>query len=123
MKRMTVRKNTAKRNTNKWTISSLLVLVILLSGGIYYYSTTQTNNEENVIETSTIDTGNIILSATGLGTLIPSEEVSFGFKNGGEVSEVLVSWETRWKQVSYWRASKAGRLNCNTNKRKQTLKH
>jgi HlyD family secretion protein len=53
-------------------------------------STTQTNNEENVIETSIIDRGDIILSATGLGTLIPSEEVSFGFKNGGEVSEVLV---------------------------------
>jgi HlyD family secretion protein len=90
MKRITVRKNTSKRSTNKWTISSLLVLVIVLSGGIYYYSTTQTNNEENVIETSTIDTGDIILSATGLGTLIPSEDVSFGFKNGGEVSEVLV---------------------------------
>lgn len=90
MKSITVRKNTSKRNTNKWTISSLLVLVILLSGGIYYYSTTQTKNEENVIETSTIATGDIILSATGFGTLIPSEQVSFGFKNGGEVSEVLV---------------------------------
>lgn len=84
-------KHASKPLWNKWTISSLLALVILLSGGIYYYSTIQTNKEENVIETSTIETGNIILSATGLGTLIPSEEVSFGFKNGGEVSEVLVS--------------------------------
>jgi RND family efflux transporter MFP subunit len=76
---------------NKWTILSLLLLVLGLGGGIYYYATTQRHREENVIETSTIDTGSIILSATGLGTLIPSQEVSFGFKNGGEVSEVLVT--------------------------------
>src|SRR5512134_1422970 len=91
MKRITVRKNTAKRITNKWMVLALLVVVISLGTGIYYYATTRTSNEETVIETSTIDTGNIILSATGLGTLIPSEEVSFGFKNGGEVSEVLVN--------------------------------
>jgi HlyD family secretion protein len=85
-----VRNKTWKRITNRWMILSLIALGVVLSGGMYAYSTTQTRNEENVIETSTIETGNIILSATGLGTLIPSEEVSFGFKNGGEVSEVLV---------------------------------
>ena len=69
---------------------SLLALVIVFSGTIYYYWTTQTEDPENVVETSTIGTGDIILSATGLGTLIPKEEVSFGFENGGEVSEVLV---------------------------------
>jgi HlyD family secretion protein len=37
-----------------------------------------------------IGTGDLVLSATGPGTLIPSEEVSFGFKNSGQVSEVLV---------------------------------
>jgi len=71
-------------------ILSLLALIIILSGTIYYYSATQTSDEDNVVETSTIGTGDIILSATGIGTLIPKEEVSFGFKNGGEVSEVLV---------------------------------
>ena len=81
----------SKRITNIWMILSLIVPAIVLSGALYLYSTRQANSEENVIETSTIDTGNIILSATGLGTLIPSEEVSFGFKNGGEVSEVLVN--------------------------------
>jgi HlyD family secretion protein len=85
-----MRRKSSKRITNRWTILSLIALAIVLSGGLYYYSTTQNSTEENVIETSTINTGDIILSATGLGTLIPSEEVSFGFKNGGEVSEVLV---------------------------------
>ena len=86
-----MRKKTWKRITNRWMILSLIALGVVLSGGMYAYSTTQTRNEENVIETSTIETGNIILSATGLGTLIPSEEVSFGFKDGGEVGEVLAS--------------------------------
>ena len=75
---------------NKWTILSLIVVAVIVSSAIYFYSTTRTGTEETVMETSTIDAGDIILSATGLGTLIPSEEVSFGFKNGGEVSEVLV---------------------------------
>ena len=65
-----MRKNTSKRITNKWMVLALLVVVISLGTGIYYYATTRTSNEETVIETSTIDSGNIILSATGLGTLI-----------------------------------------------------
>lgn len=87
-----MRRNTHKRITNKWTILALIALAIVLSGAIYAYSTMQTSSEQNVVETSTISTGDIILSATGLGTLIPNEEVSFGFKNGGQVSEVLVNF-------------------------------
>ena len=86
-----MRRKPWKRITNKWTILSLIALAIVLSGAICACTTMQTSNEENVVETSTISTGDIILSATGLGTLIPNDEVSFGFKNGGQVSEVLVS--------------------------------
>ena len=85
-----MRRNTSKRITNKWTILSLIALAIVLSGAIYYYSTTQTSEAVNAVQTSTIGTGDIILSATGLGTLIPANEVSFGFKTGGTVREVLV---------------------------------
>jgi HlyD family secretion protein len=67
-----------------------IILAIVLFGAIYYVSTLQSNNVQTVLETSTISTGDIILSATGLGTLVPSEEVSFGFRNGGEVTELLV---------------------------------
>ena len=84
-------RTSSKHKTNPWTIFSWIAVAVVLSGAIYYYSTTPGKTEEKVIETSTIDTGNILLSATGLGTLIPSEEVSFGFRNGGKVSEVLVS--------------------------------
>jgi len=73
-------------------ISAVIVLVITLSAVGYYYARLRSGgNGETVLETTTISTGDIILSATGLGTLVPGEEVSFGFKNSGQVSEVLVS--------------------------------
>jgi multidrug efflux pump subunit AcrA (membrane-fusion protein) len=79
-----------KRVTNPWIILTLAVLVIALGGTAYYYLTAHTSTEEKTVETSTIGTGDIILSATGPGTLVPKEEVSFGFKNSGTVNEVLV---------------------------------
>ena len=86
-----MRRNTSKRRTNQWIILALILLVVMISGGVYYFKTTQTKNQQTTVETSTVGTGNIILTATGVGTLIPQNEVSFGFKNSGEVSEVLVS--------------------------------
>jgi len=87
MKRISVRKNPLK---NRWMIFSLLAVVLIFAGVFYYYRT-KPATKENVVQTSTIGTGNIILSATGLGTLIPSNEVSFGFKQSGQVSEVLAT--------------------------------
>jgi RND family efflux transporter MFP subunit len=85
-----VKRSFLKFITNKWTILSLVVAAAIIGGGIYYYKSTQSTNKKATIETSTIGTGDIILSATGLGTLVPKGEVSFGFKNSGTVSEVLV---------------------------------
>lgn len=85
-----MRSKSSKRNTNGWVIL-FIALAMLLVAGIYYLSTLRSANEESTLETSTVSRGDIILSATGLGTLIPSEEVSLGFKKGGEVQEVFVS--------------------------------
>jgi len=85
-----VKRNSSKRTTNIWVLLSLAVLIIALGGAAYYYVATKTSTQEETVQTSTIGTGDIMLSATGLGTLVAREEVSFGFKNGGTVSEVLV---------------------------------
>jgi RND family efflux transporter MFP subunit len=85
-----VKRNSLKRITNTRIILSLAVLLIALGGAAYYYVTVHTGNEEKTVETSTIGNGDIILSATGLGTLTSKDKVSFGFKNSGTVSEVLV---------------------------------
>jgi len=68
---------------------SVLVLVIIAGGtGYYYYNKLQASrNSTAPVATTTVGTGDIVLIATGPGTLIPSQEVSFGFKNSGQVSE------------------------------------
>jgi hypothetical protein len=85
MERIAVTRNAWKRITkNKWTIFSLVLLALVFSGALYYYRTPRSGSQEKVVETSRIGTGNIILSAAGLGTLIPNKEVSFGFKTSGQ---------------------------------------
>ncbi len=87
-----MRSKTLKRTMkNSWMIFSLIAVVIVFSAGFYAYNTRQSVSKENVPQTSTIGTGNIILSATGLATLVPGQEVSFGFKQSGQVSEVLAT--------------------------------
>ena len=87
-----MRRKGLKRTTNhKWMIFSLIAVLIVFGGVFYYYETKPAASKENVTQTSTIGTGDIILSATGLGTLIPNNEVSFGFKEEGQVSAVLAT--------------------------------
>ena len=85
-----MKRKSSKQKLYLWTIW-LIALIIVLGSALYYFIALRSSSEENVLNTSTISTGDIILSATGLGTSVPSQEVSFGFKNGGEVQEVLVS--------------------------------
>ncbi|HEU0294312.1 MAG TPA: efflux RND transporter periplasmic adaptor subunit [Anaerolineales bacterium] len=85
-----MKRKTSKHKLYLWTTLSI-ALIIAFGSAIYYFTSGQSSTKENILQTSTISTGDIILSATGLGTLVPSQEVSFGFKNGGEIQEVLVS--------------------------------
>ena len=92
MERIALSSKTLKHTLkNKWVIFSLIAVLVIFSGVLYTYRTKSSTSNEKTVQTSTIGTGDIILSATGLGTLIPGNEVSFGFKQTGQVSEVLVS--------------------------------
>src|SRR5690349_1964734 len=91
MERIAVRRSSSKRKTNIWAILSVIALILVAGGGIYYFRSKQAAQPTKTVETSTIGTGDIILSATGVGSLVAKNEVSFGFKNGGHVSELLVS--------------------------------
>lgn len=86
-----MRRSSLKRKTNTWAILSVIALFIIAGAGVYYFRSKGAVQTTKTIETSTVRTGNIILSATGVGSLVPKDEVSFGFKNGGHVNEVLVS--------------------------------
>jgi RND family efflux transporter MFP subunit len=91
MSSMKTKQFSRRTNRNGWVIPLVIALAIVLSGMAYYYNKSRSiDTVKTTVSTSTIGTGDIILSATGLGSLIPSEEVSFGFRNKGRVSEVLV---------------------------------
>jgi RND family efflux transporter MFP subunit len=81
-----------RKSKNRRLIWSVMILAIALSGtGYYYYNRQQASrNNQPVVATTTISTGDIVLIATGPGTLVPSQETSFGFKNSGQVRAVLV---------------------------------
>ena len=83
-------RSSSKRTTNVWMILSLAMLILALGGAAYFYVTSHANTQVKTVATSTIGTGDIILSATGLGTLVSRDEVSLGFKNGGTIGEILV---------------------------------
>ena len=92
MKNPAVRTRSLKQPAlKKWMIWSLIALTFVLGGiGYSYYAKQQASQASGtVIATSTISTGDIVLSATGPGTLVPNQTISFGFRNSGTASAVL----------------------------------
>lgn len=70
-------------------------IVIIFSGmGWYYYSKTQSTTQvfsgSGNQTSATIRRGNLVLSASGTGTLIAQTDATFGFKTGGQVTQVNV---------------------------------
>lgn len=71
-------------------------LVIILAGaaGYYYYSNilqpTQTTTDKPALQTATVRRGDLIIYASGSGTLISANEASFGFETSGQVVDVFV---------------------------------
>ncbi|MFL7838997.1 MAG: efflux RND transporter periplasmic adaptor subunit [Candidatus Promineifilaceae bacterium] len=49
------------------------------------------DESESELQTAPVRQGDITLSATGAGTIVPAEEIVVGFKSGGILQELLVS--------------------------------
>ncbi|MCJ7619279.1 MAG: biotin/lipoyl-binding protein, partial [Anaerolineae bacterium] len=78
---------------------ALVVVIVLIAltavgaGGWYYYSQkvqAQTANGEETVQTATVRRGNLVVAASGTGTLVPDAEVELSFSSGGRLAEVLV---------------------------------
>jgi macrolide-specific efflux system membrane fusion protein len=72
----------------------LLALVILIAGGgyAYYrlaYLPNQTDSEPDM-QTTTARQGDLVIYASGSGTLIPAAESSLGFRTSGQVTRINV---------------------------------
>jgi RND family efflux transporter MFP subunit len=73
----------------------ILLAVVLVGGfgGYYYFTETavaDTAETEPEIQTTVVRQGNITISATGAGTVIPVEEIVIGFTSSGTLTELLV---------------------------------
>jgi HlyD family secretion protein len=72
---------------------AVLVVVLVASGGGYYYKSVYLQAQETAagaktVETYTVSRGDLVLTASGSGTLIPGSERALGFESGGVLAEV-----------------------------------
>ena len=74
-----------------WIIA--IVLVLMIGGGVAYYqmnsATTQTATTATM-QTSTARKGDLVIYASGTGTLVALDEVDLGFKTSGQVQKINV---------------------------------
>lgn len=74
----------------------LAVLVAIIAAGAFYYIKTQQSKSaaaaaQPALQTATARTGNIVLRASGTGTLIAAKSSSLGFKTSGTLTTLNVS--------------------------------
>ncbi|MEA3408596.1 MAG: biotin/lipoyl-binding protein [Chloroflexota bacterium] len=80
-----------RRKRRRW-ILVVLVLVAAVAGGYYYWASRPQKQEaeESQVPTARVRRGDLVLAATGSGSLIPADERSLSFGVGGTVTEVNV---------------------------------
>lgn len=72
-------------------VIALAALVVAGGGYAYYVRSHQAGaTAEAQLQTATVRTGSIIISATGSGTLVAAETADIGFGTSGQVSQILV---------------------------------
>jgi RND family efflux transporter MFP subunit len=79
-------------NKNAFWIA-LIVVLVAAGGGYYYYDGAYAQPEESVkeaVQSTRVRQGDLVISASGSGELVPADDVSLGFTSGGVLAEVLV---------------------------------
>lgn len=84
-----MKKKSFASGKTRWLLVGILVMAIA-GGGTYYYtiSAKASTPTQTPVQTATAFRGNIVLQANGTGTLIPANEVSFGFGTSGQIKEL-----------------------------------
>lgn len=70
-----------------------LLLAAIAGGGYYYYTGYYLPAQvtpEPALQTAKVRSGDIVISISGAGNLLPADQVSFGFRNAGVLTEVNV---------------------------------
>jgi len=79
----------------KWLWIALLSVVLAGAGGYYFFFYSRTHAQSSSSQTATLQTarvrqGDLVLSATGAGTIVAADEMEVGFSGGGLLTEINV---------------------------------
>src|SRR5260221_1310054 len=91
----TIQKSRALSKTSIWRITIAIAVAILIGVGGYIYlrvtSRRPTNTTtQNTLQTAKATVGNLVLFASGTGTIIPAAESKLSFNSSGQVSDIAV---------------------------------
>ena len=88
-----VRLASIKKHPGRMTLLVLLILLVAASGLFYFVQARKAAAvaaTESAPQTATVRQGNLIISATGTGTLAVSDEIDLGFTASGQVTGIFV---------------------------------
>lgn len=74
-------------------ITTLILAAIAVGGSYFYYTSSvsaETTTETEQVQTAVARVGEIVVSATGAGTVIAASDVELGFSTSGRLTEMLV---------------------------------
>jgi HlyD family secretion protein len=81
------------KSWKRWLIIALVVVLAAAGGGYYYYTQHRAvaqNTQQESVKTTSVRRGDLTLSATGAGVVVPVDEVNVGFAVDGTLTEVAV---------------------------------
>lgn len=89
MKSEHVRKNSKKRN---FVIVTSLILLAAAAFAVYYFINSKSSETtEPALQTARVRSGDLVVSVSGAGSLLPTTQVELGFRSTGLVADVLVT--------------------------------
>src|SRR5260221_11886111 len=91
----TIQKSRVLSKKSIWRIAAIIVVVMLIGAGGYVYlrvtsRRTTTTATQDTLQTAKATVGNLVLFASGTGTIIPAAESNLSFSSNGQVSSVTV---------------------------------
>ena len=89
------------RKLGVWIIAILVVLLVSGGGYVAYTRSRGVQAQEPQqprMETATVTRGDIVITASGSGELIPASELELSFRTSGMLDEVLVATGDRAKE-------------------------
>ena len=80
------------RFTHTSTIIVVSVVLVAIATGVYFaWPSTNTEAAEPALQTAKVRMGDLVVTASGAGTVVPASEVDLGFRSSGVLSELNVS--------------------------------